>query len=83
MSAYNQSANDREITGAIPLYSVVGDLDATQQIGPTINPQVDLGTALSDGASYGLRPGSGIVALLMAAAIIIAAYTFVKGNIKI
>lgn len=77
--SYN-SQNDREITGSIPLYTVIGDLDATQnnQVGPTITPQTDITTFLGNGAKYGVRPGSALLALLMAAAIVFGAAMILK-----
>jgi hypothetical protein len=72
--------NDREITGSIPLYTVIGDLDAVQntQIGPTISPQTDISTFLGDGAKYGVKPGSILLALLMAAAVVAGAAVLLK-----
>jgi hypothetical protein len=80
---YN-TRNDLEITGAQPIYSIVGDMDVTQQFGPTISPKTDVTQILGGGASYGITPGSTLTALLMALGVCIAAYViFCKGGFKL
>lgn len=79
MQAYSKQ-NDQELTGATPLYTITGDLDATHstQIGPIITPQTDIATYLGDGAPLGLTTKSLLTALLIAAAVIFGAGVVLK-----
>lgn len=73
--------NDAEALGTQPLYAVWGDLDVTQQFGPSISPKVDITTSLGNGAPFGLKKGSLLTALLIAGAVLIAIYVVLgKGN---